>query len=248
MRTWIRTYVRTHICTYVRTYVHLPHVRTVRNYVYLRTYVHTHVRTQDVRERDDHAWTPLIHAVWCATFSWRALRAARSLAPLSDVTVKTRGKFPPGRTALHLACESSDSILGKDTVVRALLDAHAALEDKTPKGLTPLLCAAASGQTNICRMLLHRKADINAKNEKGKGALQLAAAASSHCADFLRTVPGASEVPVVREGRDRKDPGHSKGKLGRYAVRSLDNTTRFHAQHLRYSQTPIESSWQQLDH
>ena len=127
-------------------------------------------------------------------------------------------------------------------MVRALLDAHAALEDKTPKGLTPLLCAAASGQTNICRMLLHRKADINAKNEKGKGALQLAAAASSHCADFLRTVAGACEVPFVKEGRDRKDPGHSKGKLGRYAVRSLDNTTIFHTQHLRYSQTPIESS------
>ena len=192
-----------------------------------------------------HGWTALIHAVWSSTFSWRAIRAARALVPLSDVTVKTAGKFPPGRTALHLACESSDSILGKDTVVRALLDAHAALEDKTPKGLTPLLCAAASGQTNICRMLLHRKADINAKNEKGKGALQLAAAASSHCAEFLRTVPEACEVPLVKEGRDRKDLGHSKGKLSRYAVRSLDHTTRFHAQHLRYSQTPIESSWQQ---
>ena len=186
-----------------------------------------------------HGWTALIHAVWSSTFSWRAIHAARALAPLSDVTVKTAGKFPPGRTALHFACESSDSILGKDTVVRALLDAHAALLDKTPKGLTPLLCAAASGQTNICRMLLHRKADVNAKNEKGKGALQLATAASSHCADFLRTVPGACEVPLVKKGRDRKDPGHSKGKLGRYAVRSLDDTTRFHTNHIRFGQTLI---------
>ena len=186
-----------------------------------------------------HGWTALIHAVWSSTFSWRAIHAARALAPLSDVTVKTAGKFPPGRTALHLACESSDSILEKDTVVRALLDAHAALEDKTPKGLTPLLCAAASGQTNICRMLLHRKADVNAKNEKGKGALQLAAAAAGHCADFLRTVPGACEVPFVNQGRDQKDLGHSKGKLGRYAVRSLDDTTRFHTNHIRFGQALI---------
>ena len=192
-----------------------------------------------------HGWTALIHAVWASTFSWRAICAARALAPLSNVAVKTAGKFPPGRTALHLACESSDKILGKSTVVRALLDAKAALEDKTPKGLTPLLCAAASGQTNICRMLLHRKADINAKNEKGKGALQLAAAAAGHCADFLRTVPGACEVPFVNQGRDQKDPGHSKGKLGRYAVRSLGNTTRFHTKHRKFTQRFMESAWQQ---
>ena len=118
-----------------------------------------------------------------------------------------------------------------------MLDAHAALEDKTPKGLTPLLCAAASGQTNICRMLLHRKADINAKNEKGKGALQLAAAAASHCAGFLRTVQGACDVPFVNQGRDQKDPGHGKAKLGRYAVRSLDDTTIYHTKHLKLGQT-----------
>jgi hypothetical protein len=184
-----------------------------------------------------HGWTALIHAVWASTFSWRAIRAARALAPLSNVAVKTAGKFPPGRTALHLACESSDKMLGKSTVVRALLDAQAALEDKTPKGLTPLLCAAASGQTNICRMLLHRRADISATNEKGKGALQLAAAAASHCAEFLRTVPGADKVPFVNQGRDQKDPGHGKAKLARYAVSTLDDTTRYHTKHLKLGQT-----------
>ena len=93
-------------------------------------------------------------------------------------------------------------------------------------------------------MLLHRKADVNAKNEKGKGALQLAAAAAGHCADFLRTVPGAGDVPFVNQGRDQKDLGHSKGKLGRYVVQSLDDTSRFHTKHRTFGQTPIESFWQ----
>ena len=117
---------------------------------------------------DKVGWTPLMHAVKASTYCWRAARAVRSLAlavtpegqRLSDVNAKATGNLLSGRTALHMACESTFTRgTGEQLyVVTALLDAGANTEVKTPQGHTPFFYAEGHGLTEVCRLLLSRGA------------------------------------------------------------------------------------------
>ena len=163
-RTHVRPHARAYVCTYARAYGG---------------------ETQDTREVDDQGWSGLIHAANASQYCLRAALAARALAQTSDVNLRTTGAQPPQQAALHFACSGSDTSFQRVYVVEALLEARAQLEAATPKGATPLLLAASSGLTDICRVLLAAGADRSAKNKKGKGALELARGSSRTAGSLL---------------------------------------------------------------
>ena len=73
-----------------------------------------------------------------------------------------------------------------------LLDTGADPEEKF-EGWTPLLKASEEGSADIARMLLDKKADMEATNKKGRTALSFAAAPSMN-----GTKPRATAVEVLR--------------------------------------------------
>ena len=116
---------------------------------------------------DKVGWTPLMHAVKASTYCWRAARAVRSLAlavtpggqRLSDVNAVATGSLLSGRTALHMACESTFVRSQEQLyVVNSLLDAGANIEAETPEGHTPLFCAEAASFGELCKLLQSRGA------------------------------------------------------------------------------------------
>ena len=163
-RTHVRPHARAYVCTYARAYGG---------------------ETQDTREVDDQGWSGLIHAANASQYCLRAALAAQALAYTSDVNLLTTGAQPNQQAALHFACSGSDTSFQRVYVVEALLEARAQLEAATPKGATPLLLAASSGLTDICRVLLAAGADRSAKNKKGKGALELARGSSRTAGSLL---------------------------------------------------------------
>lgn len=95
-----------------------------------------------------------------------------------------------GYTALGLAAST-----GSIGVMQALLDANTqraahpsvALNAKQPGGNTPLTLASAKGRSDIVRLLLNAKADVNAADDNGKTALMLALENNhAEVAEFLR--------------------------------------------------------------
>ena len=182
---------------------------------------------QDTHTVDEHGWSGLIHAANASQYCWRAVFAAVALAPTSEVNLRTTGAYPPDRTALHFACSGSDTGFHRVKLVRALLDARAQLEAAMPNGTTPLLLAASSGLTDICRELLQRGADANAKNNDGKGALQLAGDNSTSVSTLLKQW----RCPKTNgQKRSREDAGApSRGKQARYLESFQDQTSHWHS-------------------
>ena len=115
---------------------------------------------------DKVGWTPLMHAVNASIYCWRAARAVRSLAlavtpegqRLSDVNAKATGNLLSGRTALHMACESTFGGGPREQlyVVTALLDAGAQTDAVTPDGHTPFFCAERRGFREVSSLLMNR--------------------------------------------------------------------------------------------
>jgi len=92
-----------------------------------------------------------------------------------------------GQPELWAAVERGDKV-----AVMRLLDTGADPEEKF-EGWTPLLKASEEGSADIARMLLDKKADMEATNKKGRTALSFAAAPSMN-----GTKPRATAVEVLR--------------------------------------------------
>ncbi|MBA1331135.1 hypothetical protein QQ73_08230, partial [Candidatus Endoriftia persephone str. Guaymas] len=68
-----------------------------------------------------------------------------------------------------------------DTKLAArLIEAGASLEDTDSLGNTPLIIAAAKGQTKSVQLLLKRGANLTATNKKSQSAIEIAALRGHH--------------------------------------------------------------------
>ena len=100
----------------------------------------------------------------------------------------TEGKQPEGYTCLHFACDGSDKEFKRKDIVEKLLENKAELEARDAKGNTPLLTAAGTGVSDLVELLISRRADVNAVNNRGLGALQKA---QNHSGDVSRILKDA---------------------------------------------------------
>jgi len=106
----------------------------------------------------------------------------------ADVNTKSQAGFTPLACAIQLG-------KGPDAArtVKALLDAGADCNQKYYLGMTATMYAAVGGRTDILKLLLARNADVNAVNEAGQTAIQMARAANQAEAAALLTDAGAKE-------------------------------------------------------
>jgi ankyrin len=77
-----------------------------------------------------------------------------------------RAAIPGGKTALHYAARD-----GHLSTVQVLLDAGAAIEDRDPNDITPLLYATSNDRVEVARLLIARGADVKAVDWYGRSAL-----------------------------------------------------------------------------
>ena len=111
--------------------------------------------------------------------SWPTLTADRwanmtvqelnTLLEQNDIEARTEGTFFPGSTPLMHAARYSST-----DVIRALLDAGAAVNAQQEQGYTPLLLAAwSTTDPERIRLLLEQGADVTAVNQSGSTAAMM---------------------------------------------------------------------------
>ena len=165
-------------------------------------------------ELDAEGWSPLHHAVNACSWSWRAMKAALALVPLTPKKIinhPTTRSQPEGFTCRHFASEGSDKVYERARLVRALVERQANLEAKSATGNTALLLASGTGVVDIIDQLVDCGADVNAKNNRGLGAYQNASQCSRSAKTALkaygacwkpsRWVPSASQRSGVSSSR-----------------------------------------------
>eukprot|EP00698_Gefionella_okellyi_P025469 TRINITY_DN9344_c0_g1_i1.p1 TRINITY_DN9344_c0_g1~~TRINITY_DN9344_c0_g1_i1.p1 ORF type:complete len:180 (+),score=19.19 TRINITY_DN9344_c0_g1_i1:63-542(+) len=103
---------------------------------------------------------------------------------------------------------------GDEEAVKSYLQAGKKVDTKKSDGTTPLIYAAANGQTRICELLLAAGANVNHKSQHGFTALMAAAGDGSaeitqlllkHGADAMaRNRIGQTAIDIARDS-DRQD-------------------------------------------
>jgi ankyrin repeat protein len=139
------------------------------------------VNRKDICEKQE--WSVLIGAAYYGQ--------TENVKLLLDAGALVDEKDTYGWTALMHAADHNQI-----EVARQLLQAGASFENKSTgeAGQTALLCAATSGNADIVEMLLERGADINAKDNWGQTALEVAQAC----------LKGAEELKDKHEDRTEK--------------------------------------------
>ena len=112
----------------------------------------------DVNAKDDKSWTPL-HAAACNGNFEFVRMLPRHNANLSVQAVN-------GRTPLHLASHID--------IARLLLDSGADPNSRASDQSTPLHCASSCRWLEVVRLLLERGAAVDAVDDRGDTALQIA--------------------------------------------------------------------------
>jgi len=153
-----------------------------------------------------------------------ATRALLQVTPAEFINSPTSVDKPNGWSCLHFACDGSDRTFFRAELCGLLVVARADLEFRCPKGNTPFLLAASTGQADVVTVLLKLGADPHARNNRGRGAYEGAAQSSGTIVQLLdgagvrrpttqapshaRSSKGKSESRVLREslarGRKRK--------------------------------------------
>jgi quinoprotein dehydrogenase-associated probable ABC transporter substrate-binding protein len=118
----------------------------------------------DVNQRDRDGWTPLMTAAYCDD--------------AADVKVLVgHGGDPNAHSAQNFTPLGIAVQYGKDAAAVALIEAGA--DASRPIGeaaYTPLMLATANHSAGVVQALLHKGADVNARNSGGVTALMIAAA------------------------------------------------------------------------
>ena len=142
-------------------------------------------------ELDAEGWSPLHHAVNACSWSWRAMKAALALVPLTPKEIinhPTTRSQPEGFTCLHFASEGSDKDYERARLVRALVERQANVEARTTTGNTPLLLASGTGVVDTIVQLLDCGADVNAKKQSRPGGLSKRAPVFQICQNGAESV------------------------------------------------------------
>jgi quinoprotein dehydrogenase-associated probable ABC transporter substrate-binding protein len=118
----------------------------------------------DINQRDRDGWTPLMTAAYCDDAADVKLLVGHG----GDPNAHSAQNFTPLGIAVQY---------GKDAAAVALVEAGA--DASRPIGeaaYTPLMLATANHSADVAQALLHKGADVNARNSGGVTALMIAAA------------------------------------------------------------------------
>ena len=147
---------------------------------------------------DAQGWLPIHHAIQATVYWGKAVDVVIGLvalmqAPSADpppvegwLRAKTRGGRPTGWAPLHMAANGSDCTFSRGFLVKHLLAARAAVDDRAddPNRATPFLKAVSTGVVDVASILMDARADVNARTalladgRGGKSAIQMAAQSS----------------------------------------------------------------------
>jgi hypothetical protein len=118
-----------------------------------------------------------------------------------------------GMTALHLA-----ALEGHAAIARLLLEHHAPINARGPRGETPLHLATYGGHSTVAEVLLEQGADLQATNAAGETALHLAAR-KGHTA--LAELFVESKADLQAPDRQGFTPLHSAAEAGHSEIVKL---------------------------
>jgi ankyrin repeat protein len=182
------------------------------------------VFTKAITQCDINGWNPLHHAIDSCTFSERAYLAAQGLVakmPMHSINALTTGERPESSSCLHLCCAGSDKSFALGQLAKLLIYYKADVAARTKNGNTPVLLAAGSGCTDVVKILLTARADINDRNTVSKkGLIASACNSSGSLKRFLRNAgapePTPQELQAAVSGKAR-GAVPNVARLSRYA-------------------------------
>ena len=125
---------------------------------------------------------------------------------------------------MHLACDGGDKSFASDSIVYALLHERADIEAVDDKGNTPFLRAAGTGITDVVWVLVNARANIQATNLRGQGALEKAQQSSRSLAAGLKKL-GVKSTVATESGRTRH--GVSQQRAARRVLATHDEDSRW---------------------
>ena len=181
---------------------------------------------------DVFGWSALHHAIDSSSFSMRAGNAALDLIPLTPRSIINHaitGRICRGFTCLHLAVDGSDKTFLKGKLVKELLEAKAALEDRTEGGVTPFLLACGTGVVDVASVLCHAGADITAVDHNNKTGMQRAVSSSLSMRQMLQASgqPDLDWTQWIKNPRDLEKK-KSEAKQIRYARNPMPPKEKHH--------------------
>ncbi|MBI5918598.1 MAG: ankyrin repeat domain-containing protein [Nitrosomonadales bacterium] len=147
---------------------------------------------EDVDERDERSWTPLL----VAAFNGHEKIALLLIEHGAAIDARDRS----GYTALHWAAYN-----GKNEVLALLLSEKLDPNLRNNSGWTPLMQAATRGHAEVVKLLIDKGADVNLASNEGWTAL-IKAAANGHLAIVrLLLDKGAATAMRSKDGNSAQD-------------------------------------------
>ena len=148
------------------------------------------------------------------------MRAAETLVhrtPAHIINTPTIGEKwrPGGYTCLHFAVDSSDKDFARAELTQSLLDSQAEIEARDDKGNTPITLVAGVGATDVLRVLILARADVNATNDNGAGCRHKALESSTDLDTVL--IQAGLAVPTAKAKSGKTRQGYNASRASRAA-------------------------------
>jgi ankyrin repeat protein len=125
---------------------------------------------------------------------------------------------PAGSMALHMACSGADHEEQRAAIVNTLLGRSVDIDARTTTcGSTPLMKAAGTAAFHLVGLLLEHRASVNAQNNRGQTAVDMAKASNKRVEAVLLEAGGRPSARWQRGGSGQAGPRHtSEARRARY--------------------------------